>query len=89
MSLRRQEPGGVGKGRGIPPDTNPFSRRSDRRYRALMVVADIHRNQNTANPHAAAHASPIVGGMLRIDEQTRLGNQQGGWGSSLNKKMDL
>ena len=52
-----------------------------------MVVANTHRNQNTANPHADAHASPIVGGMIRIDEQTRLGNQQGGWGSSLNKKI--
>ena len=50
-----------------------------------MQVALIHRNQNTANAHAEGGASPLVNGMVRIDGQGSLGNQQGGLLSPRNK----
>ena len=43
-----------------------------------MEVAIAHRNQNSTGPHAVEGASLIVGGIVRIDGQRRLGKHQGG-----------
>ena len=43
-----------------------------------MEVAISHRNQNSTGPHAVGGASLIVGGIVRIDGQRRLGKHQGG-----------
>ena len=43
-----------------------------------MEVAIAHRNQNSTGPHAVGGASLIVGGIVRIDGQRRLGKHQGG-----------
>ena len=42
-----------------------------------MEVAISHRNQNSTGPHAVRAASPIVGGMVRIEAQRGLVKQQG------------
>ena len=43
-----------------------------------MEHAIAHRNQNSTGPHAVEGASLIVGGIVRIDGQRRLGKHQGG-----------
>ena len=43
-----------------------------------MEHAIAHRNQNSTGPHAVGGASLIVGGIVRIDGQRRLGKHQGG-----------
>ena len=43
-----------------------------------MEVAISHRNHNIAGPHPVEAANPIVGGMVRIDGQSGLGQCQGG-----------
>ena len=43
-----------------------------------MAVTISHRNQNTADPHASGHPSPVIGGMVRIDGQRWLVKYQEG-----------
>ena len=59
------------------PDTALLPPPQSLRYRLPMEVAISHRNQNNTGPHAVGSASPIVGGMVRIEAQRGLVKQQG------------
>ena len=54
-----------------------------------MEVAISHRNHNIAGPHPDGTASLIVGGMVRIDGQRGLGQNQGGLLPLCKKFLDL
>ena len=61
---------------GQHPDTTLLPPHRCLRYR-LPMEAISHRNQNITGPHAVGRADLILGGMVRIDGQRRLGKQQG------------
>ncbi len=60
------------------PDTASLPPLRCLRYRLPMEVAISHRNHNIAGPHPDGTASLIVGGMVRIEGQRGLGQNQGG-----------